>query len=165
MTSGQVFQDPSTGKFYQEVPGPSGLVPYGGGYMGAPAGVYPPGYHPQPQGDMTSSLIATLLPAVLTLPSLQNGTAVAAKLADKLKALTVPTASPGNPTQAEHNALLAYTNEVKAAIQDAVGNDATVFESVRKQVMFSVILPMMSGGGGGNGSVVALVLLMALGGF
>lgn len=162
--SGQVFQDPSTGKFYQEVPGPSGLVPYGGGgYMGAPAGVYPQGYA-QPQ-DMNASLISTLIPAIITLPSLQNGTAVAVKLADKLKALTVPTPSPGNPTQAEHNALLSYTNEVKAAIQDAVGNDATVFESVRKQVMFSVILPMMSGNNGGNGSVVALVLLMALGGF
>lgn len=162
--SGQVFQDPSSGKFYQEVPGPAGLVPYGnGGYMGAPAGVFPQQY--QPQGDMNQSLIATLLPAIITLPSLQNGTAVAVKLADRLKALTVPTPSPGNPTQAEHNALLSYTNEVKAAIQDAVGNDATVFESVRKQVMFSVILPMMSEGGGGNGSVVALVLLLALGGF
>jgi hypothetical protein len=165
----QYFQDPSTGKIYQEVSGPQGLVPFGGGgFMGAPAGVYPqqPFYPQQPQNDMSSALLGALLPAITTLPAVTNGTTVAANLQAKLKALAVPAASPGNPTQAEHNALLAYTNEVKLAVQEAVGNDATVFESVRKNVMLSILGPMLaSGGAGGQNGMLAFVLLFAFGGF
>lgn len=162
--SGQVFQDPTTGKFYQEVPGPSGMVPVGNGNpFGAPAGVYPQGYG-APQGqDMNSALLTTLLPVLFTLPSITNGSAIATTLQSKLKALTPPSDIGANPTPADHNALLKYSKDVAAIVQDACGNDAMVFNALRQQVLLSVVMPMMSGGGG-SGAMVALVLAIALGG-
>lgn len=163
----QVFQDPSTGKFYQEVSGPSGMVPVGGGNpFGAPDGVYPQGYG-QPAGqDMNSQLLGTLLPVLLTLPTVTNGAAIATALQAKLAALTPPTDIVGNPTAADHNALIKYSKDVAAVVKDACGNDAAVFDSLRKQVLFSIIVPLMSGGGGGgSGMMIALVLMIALGGF
>lgn len=163
--SGQVFFDQNTGKYYQEVSGPTGMVPVGGGNpFGAPAGVFPQG-NPQPAGqDINSQLMGTLLPLLLTLPTVTNGTAAATALQAKIKALTPPADIAGNPTAADHNALIKYSKDVAAIVQDACGNDAAVFNALRQQVLFSVIVPMMQGGGGGGGMMVALVLLIALGG-
>ena len=170
--TGQIFFDQSTGRYFQEVPGPNaappqqGLVPM---YGGPPAGVYPAQYPAQQQQqaqDLGTQAIAAILPAIMTLPTVSNATAVATAIQAKVKALTPPPAVPGNPTAVEHNALIAYAKDINSAVQEALGNDADAFAAIRQQVMFSVLMPSLAnGGGGGQGMMVAMMLMLVFGGF
>ena len=157
--SGQVYQDPATGRYFQEVSGPGGLVPVGGG------STMPWNAPPQQAAgnDPNSQMLGMLLPLITTLPAFTGASTAAAVLKAKITAITPPPAVTGTPTLAEHNALRDYAVAIQGALKETVGNDEVAFEALRKQAILSIISPMLSQGGGG-GSMIAIVLLMVFGG-
>lgn len=155
--SGQVYQDPATGRYFQEVSGPGGLVPVGGG------STMPWNAPPQQANDPNSQMLGVLLPLITTLPAFTGASTAATVLKAKITAITPPPAVTGNPTLAEHNALRDYAVAIQGALKETVGNDEVAFEALRKQAILSIISPMLSQGGGG-GSMMAIVLLMVFGG-
>src|SRR5262245_44621805 len=94
-----------------------------------------PGQAPMQGTGLNNSLIGVLLPIILTLPALKNGTTVAADLLKQLSLLVDPVQVTGNPTAADFNALLSYSKSVKNAVSQAVGNDATVFAALKQGVL------------------------------
>lgn len=157
--SGQIFQDPVTGRYFQEVSGPGGLVPVNGG------STMPWNAPPQQAAggsDPNSQMLGMLLPLLTTLPAFTGASTAATVLKAKITAITPPPAVTGNPTLAEHNALRDYAIAIQGALKETVGNDEVAFEALRKQAILSIIAPMLSQGGGG--SMMAIVMLIVFGG-
>jgi hypothetical protein len=158
-----LFQDPNTGDYFQKVSGPAGLVPV------YPQSVMPwqqPGQPAQQQqqgGDFNSQLLASLLPLLTTLPGITNTQAAQAALKTELDAITPPADLLANPTAADFNALKTYSAQVANALKKSVGNNSLILATMRQQVMFQVIVPMMTGGNS-NGSMLAFVMMFAMGG-
>lgn len=161
MSAITLFQDPNTGKLYQEVTGPAGMIPVNA------SSVMPwqqPGQPNQQQGgDFNSQLLASLLPLLTTLPGITNTQAAQAALKTELDAITPPADLLANPTAADFNALKTYSSKVADALKKSVGNNSLILATMRQQVMFQVIVPMMTGGNS-NGSMLAFVLMFAMGG-
>ena len=156
--SGQVYEDPATGRYFLEVSGPGGLVPVGGGST-------MPWNAPPRQAagnDPNSQMLGVLLPLITTMPALTGASNAATVLKQKIEAITPPPAVTGNPTLAEHNALRQYAIDIQGAVKETIGNDAVAFEALRKQAVLTVISPLLSNGGGG--SMLAIVMLIAFGG-
>jgi hypothetical protein len=64
-----------------------------------------------------------------------------------------PTSTRSRPTR----------SQVADALKKSVGNNSLILATMRQQVMFQVIVPMMTGGNS-NGSMLAFVLMFAMGG-
>ncbi len=156
-----LFQDPNTGIYYQKVNGPAGLNPV---ISQSVMPWQPPGQPTQQQGgDFNSQLLASLLPLLTTLPGITNTQAAQAALKTELDAITPPADLLANPTAADFNALKTYSSKVADALKKSVGNNSLILATMRQQVMFQVIVPMMTGGNS-NGSMLAFVLMFAMGG-
>lgn len=122
-----------------------------------------PWQQPQPQQpDMNSQLTNVLLPLLVTLPGITNAQAASDALKAELAAI-VPPAAPANnpPSQAETQAINVYSQKVAEAVKKSVNNDAAVLSVLRRQIMLSVIAPMLFQQGG-NLNGMGLVLMMAL---
>jgi hypothetical protein len=131
----------------------------------------PPGYYyppPAPMGaPMDNSFITALIPLLLTLPGLRTGQVNAQALQTALAAITPPAALQGGPpSQLDFNALLDYTKKIKDTLVNTLGNDTTVFSSLRQGALMQAMFGMMGGGGGGGGNNAMLffVLAFSLGG-
>ena len=155
----QIFQDPTTGRLFQEISSPGGLVPFNGGGQVMPWNAQP---QQPPANDPNSQMLGLLLPLLTTLPAFTGASTAATVLKAKIAAITPPPAVTGNPTLAEHNALRDYAVAIQGALKETVGNDEVAFEALRNQAIRSIISPMLSQGGGG--STIAIVMLMLFGG-
>lgn len=115
-----------------------------------------------PAQDMSSQLLGTLMPLLITLPGFTNVDATKAALEARLKAIPVPSSINGQPNASDYNALLDYSTKVGGVVSDTLGSDRVLLATLRRQVTITMLMGMMAGQGGNSNSMVMIVLVLAL---
>lgn len=132
----------------------------------ADPGTYGSVYPPQAQQDNSAQILASILPVILTLPSIQAGEVNSKALSAELAAIPVPAvANASPPTKDEFDALRDYTVKVEAALAKHVDTASTVYAAQRQQVMLQLLTGLLTSQGsaaGGNQTMLLAVVMMVM---